>query len=366
MAHARRAGRHVTAANAGAGADMPMQQFRGPPPPLRRGPSPCPGSRGGASHPNPLLPAVSVVVPCHNARRYLPATLRSVLAQQGVTLDVVVVDDGSTDGSAELVERDFPGVRVLRQRNQGVSAARNHGIEAARHDWVAFVDADDIWLPGKLAAQFDRLRQQPEARMVYTAWIVWRSDEPEPAAVELAALRDAAEARRRADPGPSGWIYPELLLDCHVWTSATMAERALLRELGGFDTALRIGEDYDLWLRASRVTPIVRVDTPYALYRHHPGNVTKRLPQRNDKGEIVGRALRRWGYAGPDGREARRAEVDRGLARSWSDFAGVHLAAGNVRTARGAALTAVRTDPGQLLGWTVLAKSLARTLAGGA
>ena len=342
-----------------------MQQFRRLSPRSRRGPfAPRHPARRNVA-PIPLLPAVSVVIPCHNARRHLPATLRSVLAQREVTLDVVVVDDGSTDGSAELVEREFPGVRVLRQANQGVSAARNHGIEAARHDWVAFVDADDIWLPGKLAAQFERLRGEPGARMVCTSWIVWTSDDPEPDAAALAALRDSAEGRRRAEPGPSGWIYPELLLDCHVWTSATMAERALLRELGGFDTGLRIGEDYDLWLRASRVTPILRVDTPYALYRHHPGNVTRRVPQRNDKGEIVGRALRRWGYAGPDGRQARRADVARGLARSWSDFAGMHLEAGNVRTARQAALTAVRTDPRQLLGWTVLAKSLARTLVGG-
>ncbi|EGJ09801.1 MULTISPECIES: glycosyltransferase family 2 protein [Rubrivivax] len=311
-----------------------------------------------------MLPSVSVVIPCYNARRHLPATLRSVFAQHGVTLDVVVVDDGSTDGSAELVEREFPQVRLVRQANQGVSAARNRGIEEARHDWVAFIDADDLWLPGKLQAQFERLRAQPDAQMVYTAWLNWTSDEPEPAPAWLAE-RAGGDGLADADPGPSGWIYPELLLDCHVWTSATMARRALLQALGGFDTTLHIGEDYDLWLRASRVTPILRVDRPYALYRLHPGNVTKRVPKANDKGEIVGRALRRWGYAGPDGRQARRADVDRGLARSWSDFAGAHLVAGDASTARRAALRAVRTDPRQLLGWTVLAKSLLRSVSGG-
>ncbi|MCK7493597.1 MAG: glycosyltransferase family 2 protein [Comamonadaceae bacterium] len=144
-----------------------------------------------------LLPRVSVVIPCYNAGRYLPATLRSVFAQQGVQLDVIVVDDGSTDGSAEMVERDFPGVRMLRQPNQGVSAARNRGIEAARHEWVAFVDADDIWSARQAGRAVRAAARQPDARMVYTSWLVWTSDEPEPTTAERgAAALDPAPPRR--------------------------------------------------------------------------------------------------------------------------------------------------------------------------
>lgn len=306
--------------------------------------------------------SVSVVIPCYNARPYIAATLRSVQAQVGFDLDVVVVDDGSSDGSPELVERDFPGVRVVRQANQGVAVARNRGIAEARHDWVAFVDADDLWLPGKLQAQFERLATSPGARMAYTAWAVWSSDEAEPSAPWLAELESrAAEPGRWA--GPDGWIYPDLLLDCDVWTSGVLAERALLHELGGFDPRLRIGEDYDLWLRASRVTPIVRVARPLAIYRLHPASITRRVPAANHKGEIVERALRQWGYTGPDGRRARRADVARGLARSWADYAGAQLGAGRARAALPAALRSVRTWPGQLLGWTVLAKSTVGALA---
>lgn len=304
---------------------------------------------------------ISVVIPCYNSARYISATLRSVLEQQDVTLEVVVVDDGSSDGSADLVARQFPDVVLLRQPNQGVAAARNSGIARATHEWVAFIDADDIWLPGKLAAQWALLQSNPDARIVYTAWQVWHSTDPEPPnglLSELAAT--AGDAARWA--GPSGWIYPDLLLDCCVWTSTVLASTALLRDLGGFDTALRIGEDYDLWLRASRVTPILRLPRPGALYRLHPENITKGAPPRNHKDEVVGRALQRWGYHSPDGRSARRREVNRGLARSWSDFGGAHLIDGDLPTAYKAAMTALRLDPTQLLGWKVLAKTALGTL----
>lgn len=199
--------------------------------------------------------------------------------------------------------------------------------------------------------------------MVYTAWHVWTSAEQNPADDWLRSLVEGPGALLE-ESGPDGWIYPELLLDCHVWTSTTMARTEFLRELGGFDPALRIGEDYDLWLRASRLTPILRVDKPLALYRMHPANVTKRVPTANYKGEIVERALRRWGYAGPDGRQARRRDVDKGLARSWSDFAGVHLIGGDVDIARRAAWRAVGLDPRMALAWKVLVKSLLKTLQG--
>lgn len=302
-------------------------------------------------------------MPSYNGGRYLPATLRSILAQQGAELEVIVVDDGSTDGTAERVACDFPQVRLVRQPNQGVSVARNRGIEAARHEWVAFIDADDIWLPGKLKMQLERLREMPAAQMVYTAWHVWTSAEENPRSDWLEGLVSGGEALSD-ESGPDGWIYPELLLDCHVWTSTTMARTEFLRELGGFNPELRIGEDYDLWLRASRLTPILRVDKPLALYRMHPGNATKGVPRANYKGEIVERALRQWGYAGPDGRQARRRDVDKGLARSWSDYAGAHLIGGDADIAWRAARRAVALDPSMALAWKVLVKSMLKTLPG--
>lgn len=306
---------------------------------------------------------ISVVIPCYNCERYIAATLRSVLAQDWPKLELIVVDDGSSDGSAELVRREFPQVRLVEQANQGVAAARNLGVAQARGEWVAFVDADDIWLPGKLRAQMEQLARQPDCRLGYTAWQVWHSDDPEPSAAYLEQLQaEAADAARWR--GPGGWIYAELLLDCEVWTSTVLMQRRLFEELGGFDAGLRIGEDYDLWLRASRLTTIQRLDRPYALYRKHPHSITRALPRENYRGLVVERALGRWGLDAPDGRRADKPAVMAALAKSWSDFAGSHLQAGDLGQARHGAGMALRRDPTHLPGWKVLIKALVLSLAG--
>ncbi|OON59510.1 hypothetical protein B0920_24360 [Massilia sp. KIM] len=307
-------------------------------------------------------PLVSVVIPCYNAERYIAATLRSVLAQELADMEVIVVDDGSRDGSVALVRAQFPEVRVIEQANAGVAAARNRGIAEARGEWIAFVDADDIWLPGKLSAQFEEMAAVPGCRMSYTAWQVWPCAEPEPDQAYLEELRARAGDTARWS-GASGWIYPQLLLDCVVWTSTVLAQRALFAEIGGFDAGLRVGEDYDLWLRASRVTPIQRVARPYALYRIHPSSITHTLPTANYRAIVIGRALANWGMRSPDGREADHAQVRRLLAKSWSDYAGAHLARGSLATARRAGWAALRTDPVHVPGWKVLIKSYARALA---
>ncbi|MFB9243754.1 glycosyltransferase [Massilia antarctica] len=307
-------------------------------------------------------PLVSVVIPCYNAQRYIGATIASVLAQTDVTMEIIVVDDGSRDDSVALVRTGFPAVRIIEQANAGVAAARNTGIAAARGEWIAFIDADDIWLPGKLAAQLAQMAALPDCRMSYTAWKVWPSDVPQPPPDYLARLRDEAmDGVRWA--GATGWIYPQLLLDCVVWTSTVLMRRTLLAELNGFDTSLRLGEDYDLWLRASRVTPIHRVARPYALYRIHPASITKATPAENYRARVIGQALGRWGLASPDGRTGDAAAVRRMLAKSWSDFAGAHLQARNLGQARRAGWTALRTDPTHVPAWKVLVKTGLKALS---
>ena len=304
-------------------------------------------------------PRVSVIIPCYNAEAYIGATIESVLAQGMDDLEIVVVDDGSRDNSVQLVRADFPQVRVVEQANQGVAAARNHGLRAARGEWIAFVDADDIWLPGKLAAQFAQLQGAPECRMNYTAWHVWPSSAPRPDAAVLRQLeRDAPDHARWQ--GPSGWIYPELLLDCVVWTSTVLAHRSLFDEIGDFDTGLRVGEDYDLWLRASRVTTILRVAHPYALYRIHPDSITKSRPTDNYRARVIGRALEKWGMQSPDGQVADSQAVHRMLAKTWSDYAGASLQAGDFEHAKRGARQAIRLSGTHVPGWKVLLKVYAR------
>ncbi len=300
---------------------------------------------------------ISVIIPCFNGEAYIPISLRSVLAQQWEDLEIIVVDDGSTDGSAALIARDFPQVVLIRQSNEGVAAARNLGIRSARGEWLAFLDADDAWLPGKLEAQWKALSSDPAARMSYTGWHVWESDVSDASPGLVAQLRSAA-ADDTDSPGASGWIYTSLLEDCVVWTSTVLVHRSVLDEVGVFDPGLRIGEDYDLWLRASRVTKILRVPKPFALYRMHPSNITRRVPAMNYKGLVVMRALTLWGYESPDGTVADRAKVSSGLARSWSDFAGAQLTGGARMNALKSAAMSLKIYPWQMLGWTVLVKAV--------
>jgi glycosyltransferase involved in cell wall biosynthesis len=309
------------------------------------------------------IPTVSVVIPCYNAERYIVATIETVLAQQHPGIEIIVVDDGSSDRSVELVRATFPQVRVVQQANQGVAAARNHGISLATGEWIAFVDADDIWLPGKLAAQFQQLAANPGCRMNYCAWQVWPSDSPRPAPAYLAELEQKAGECALWD-GPSGWVYPDLLLDCVVWTSTVLAHRSLFDEIGNFDTTLRLGEDYDLWLRLSRVTTILRVARPYALYRLHPASITRSRPTENHRATVIGRALAKWGTQSPDGRQADPKAVRRMLAKSWSDFAAAQLGAGDVGHARRGCWQSLRASPAHVPGWKVLVKTYAKSLAG--
>lgn len=302
---------------------------------------------------------VSVVIPAYNAASTLRATLNSVLAQGQAVSEVVVVDDGSVDDTAAVVSTHFPQVRLVRQANAGVAAARNLGVSVARSDWVAFLDADDLWLHGKLDAQLQALGQAPDARLACTAWAVWPSDAESPSPAWLADLaRRADDAGQWA--GPSGWIYPELLLGCEVWTSTVLMERALFTQLGGFDGSLAIGEDYDLWLRASRITPVQHLARPWAVYRSHAASLTRRAPARNFQGEVLQGALARWGLAGPDGRQADAGAVRRALARTWLDYAEGNLQSGKADACSLGCRQALRHTPFNAKAWRLLVRSKVR------
>lgn len=309
------------------------------------------------------LPKISVVVPCYNASQWISATLDSVLDQDWTDLEVIVVDDGSSDDSAQIVRENFPEVRLVQQDNKGVAAARNKGISLATGDWIAFVDADDIWLPNKLRMQWNSLQHSPEARMVYSAWHVWNCTDPLPDR-ELLDNLSAAKAGTNGYEGPSGWIYPELLADCHVWTSTVLIHRSLLEQIGSFNEGLRIGEDYDLWLRASRHTPILRVPLPLALYRMHPHSITKAAPSKNYQAFVIMKALESWGMRSPDGRTANKNEVATAIARTWRDFSAAHLAVRNHRQAVQGAIMALRYDWRPSRSWKLLVRTILAPLLG--
>ncbi len=200
------------------------------------------------------LPLVSVIIPAFNARLHIGAALSSVLDQDYPNLEIIVVDDGSSDETSEEARRYGERVRVIRQANAGPAAARNRGVSVSRGELLAFIDADDVWIAGKLAAQVRYLREHPDVGVVFGAWIRWNASE-DGSFGEPPGPSDCDEGLGIVE-AESGWIYPQLLLDSAVWIVVALIRKDLWNRLGGLDEALRTGEEYDFFLRASRISRI--------------------------------------------------------------------------------------------------------------
>ena len=203
------------------------------------------------------MPGVSVIVPLYNKAPYIPRLLASILCQTCEDFDVLVIDDGSRDGGAELV-RACPDarVRLLTQANGGVSAARNRGIAESSGALIAFLDADDEWLPPHLAALTALHARFPRAGALGAAYAV---EQPS------GALRTPAFPLA---PTESTGGLLDYFAAPHLWTSATAVTRAALAAVGGFQAGVRYGEDMDLWVRIALRYPVAWSPTVSAIYHH--------------------------------------------------------------------------------------------------
>jgi glycosyltransferase involved in cell wall biosynthesis len=199
-------------------------------------------SASGGSQSGSALPLVSVIIPAFNAARFLPRALASVAAQNypADRIETIVIDDGSTDDTLALArtfDEQVPGLQVFSQPNQGVSAARNLAIAVSAGELIAFLDADDRWLPDKLAAQVEVYQADPTVGLVHCGF--------EFVDQNGAALPDWPR-RSRLDHGD---VLLEFLCDFFLITSAVLVPRAVLERVGGFDESLKVGEDNELFLR---------------------------------------------------------------------------------------------------------------------
>lgn len=288
-------------------------------------------------------PLVSVVIPAYNCERFIADALDSVFKQNYPAIEVLVVDDGSTDGTRDVVARYGRAVTLIRQQNSGAAVARNEGMRHARGDYVALLDADDLWLPGKLQLQVDYLERHADVGMCCTLWRLLYPDAAGHYRIDDVAAPESAPV----DPKCAGWIYRELLLDCEVWTSTVVMRRELGERIGGFDAKLRRGQDYDYWLRASRVTRIDRLAAPLALYRMQVAH-DRKFPDTNWELIVIRRAIDQWGPAGPDGRTLSGREV---CARLWAlnyRFGHLQYHGGRYALARSAFAAALRARPAHL------------------
>lgn len=278
-------------------------------------------------------PAVSVVIPTYNRADLLPEALDSVLGQEWPELETVVVDDGSSDSTPALLEdyrRRFPTmIRVIRQENQGVSAARNAGIEVARFDLLAFLDSDNRWLPGKLPRQIATLTADSSLALNFTAYRNVVGETRQEVVLEGWV----------AEPGST---IERLLAGCCINTSTVVARRSVLRAVGMFAADLRCCEDHDLWLRIAAAghrigyLPEVLLD-----YRIHGGSVSAdRVRVSVNTERVIERLFDRQLLPPPF--QARRRYY---LARCYLNSACRYLEAGKGRLSRQALVRALRTHP---------------------
>lgn len=177
--------------------------------------------------------------------------------------EIIVIDDGSDDGSGEFVHQQFPEVRYQWQENQGISAARNRGIEESTGDWIAFLDVDDEWLPKKLERQVGAIASTPEYRIYHTNEI-W---------IRKGRRVNAKKIHQKF----GGYIFEKCLPLCIISPSSALIHRSIFDEFGGFDTALPACEDYDLWLRICAFLPVLYIEDPQIVkYGGHPDQLSQK------------------------------------------------------------------------------------------
>lgn len=237
---------------------------------------------------------ISVIIPTHDRLPLLREAVASVLAQSFADFELIVVDDGSRDGTAAALRAEFgPRVEVIETPNRGVSAARNTGAAAARGRWLAFLDSDDLWDPRKLRAQVDHLAARP-GRAICQTEEIWVRD-----GVRVNACRHHAK--------PEGDVFIPSLDRCLVSPSAVMLRRDVFERAGGFDESLPACEDYDLWLRLARREEFGLVREPLVVKRGgHPDQLSRRY-WGMDRFRVA--ALRKI-LAEPLSPERRRAAAD--------------------------------------------------------
>ncbi|BAB74770.1 glycosyltransferase family 2 protein [Anabaena sp. FACHB-709] len=213
------------------------------------------------------MPKVSVVIPAYNAMKYLPATVESVLQQSFTDIEILIINDGSSDNiiawTAQITD---PRVQVISQQNQGLSGARNTGIHHASGEYIAFIDADDLWLPTKLEKQVKCLDNSPQAGLVYT-WTAWTDETGKPTGVIVASHVE-------------GYVWEQMVVNDKISNgSSAMVRRICFDKVGLFDTELTSSEDRDMWIRLAAHYHFAVVKEPLTLYRRHSQSMSKNRPK---------------------------------------------------------------------------------------
>jgi glycosyltransferase involved in cell wall biosynthesis len=226
------------------------------------------------------MPKVSVIIPTYNAEKFISETIASVMTQTYPDWEIIAVDDGSIDRTPEILRKyaeKFPQkIRVIVQKNSGVSVARNTGIAASKGEYLAFLDHDDLWLPEKLERQVDLLDANKELGLVYSdSYIIDEKGELKGTFIHSIMSKNIIRCEKFR-----GNIFNELFCVDFIPLLTVVVRKEVLKRVGNFDPKYKISEDYDLFLKIAQIYPVDFIDQPLAKYRMHSGGASKNLETR--------------------------------------------------------------------------------------
>lgn len=206
-------------------------------------------------------PLVSVIIPTYNNSDFIVDTINSVLVQDYNNIEIIIINDGSTDDTHKVLLPYMSDIVYVEQKNKGPSVARNNGIKRAKGDFIAFIDSDDMWMSDKLNRQVEVFHLNPNAAIVYSKVAEYKDDYPN-------------NIRVRPINIESGKIFEKILLSSIIPLSSVMIKKVIFDDIGLFDEDLMTAEDTNLWLRVSMVYTIVGIDEVLVKKRKHSRNIS--------------------------------------------------------------------------------------------
>ena len=295
---------------------------------------------------------VSIVVPAFNAGRFIRQTLQSVLASSWSDFEVVVIDDGSSDDTVAQATGLDPRIRIVSRPNAGMSASRNLGVASSDSEFIALLDADDLWHPEKLRCQLDALAQRPDHGLCFTAFNWWWGEDC-----------PAFFAERRigaVDAIMSGWVYHHLILDNHALPSSVLLRRSAWNQQGPFRCDNQQTDDWEYLVRASTQFRFVRLSESFVLYRQVANSLSKRTARVNTHENMRSQLLARFGLQSPDGTPVDSAQLAKFQYLGHRNFADLHCARGDLGLGLSGFAQLLREGPHRRESLVRLGKSLFR------
>ena len=298
------------------------------------------------------FPLVSIIVPVYNGEQYIAFCIESLLAQSYPNKEIIIVDDGSSDSTAEIVKSYGSDVRYFSQANAGSAVARNTGIENAQGDYIAFNDGDDLWAPRRLEQQVKFLEEHSEYGVAAGRFTHVGTS------FSLDDCTPVPSTDAKIDQEKSGWVYHRLFECSWYHIIAALVRKDLLKTIR-FTPDFRRGQDYDFWLQLANATKIAQLTDNYAYYRKNEDSISHKPHLRNYRAEIMEHALATMGNKSQSGEKVSEQELNNRFYQVWFEYGYELFLAGWYKLALTAFKKARTYSPYRLGSYKFILKSFA-------